>query len=115
MYGVQSKLVKSMPAKKFKVFVEMQATLKLANHAEFLSRVNNGAARRLFLEYEKALVFLRETPEGCPIYISEIQTNSELRYKMFGGRYRIVFAIDGQLVYVYDIQDCRQNFDKNFV
>ena len=104
-----------MPAKKFKVSVEIRATLKLAAHAEFLSRVNNGAARRLFLEYEKALAFLRETPESCPLYISEIQTSAELRYKVFGGRYRIVFTIDGQMVYVYDTQDCRQDSDKNFV
>jgi hypothetical protein len=40
----------------------------------------------------------------------------ELRYKLFGGnRYRIVFEVAKSDVYVYDIQDCRQDTDKNLL
>lgn len=104
-----------MGANKFKVSVEIQANRKLAAHIEFLARVSEGAAGRLYFAYEKALVFLSETPESCPLYVPEKPTGVALRYRMFGGRYRIVFTIDGQMVYVYDIQDCRQSFDKNLV
>lgn len=102
-----------MAKKKFSVSVETQALRKLEMHTEFLARVSEGAARRLYLAYEKAIAFLRETPESCPPYPSETPTNMELRYKLFGERYRLVFTIDGQMVYIYDIQDCRQDSDKN--
>ena len=104
-----------MVAKKFNVSVEIEATQKLASHLEFLARVSEEAARRLYLAYEKALDFLSKNPESCPLYMPEKPTDVELRYKMFGGRYRIVFTISGQMVYAYDIQDCRQDSDKSLV
>jgi hypothetical protein len=41
--------------------------------------------------------------------------DAQLRYKLFGKRYRIVLEIVGNAVYVYDIQDCRQDVDKNII
>ena len=104
-----------MSAKKFSVSVEKEAILRLASHYEFLARVSKVAVKRLALSYEKALDFLKEAPESCPIYVTEKPIDVKLRYKLFGGRYRIVFTIDEQMVYVYDIQDCRQDIEKNVV
>jgi len=104
-----------MAAKKFKVFVDPQADRKLAAHIEFLARVSETAAVRLYNEYEEALNYLKHSPTSCPPYIPQKPINTKLMYKLFGKRYRIVFEIIENAVYAYDIQDCRQDVDKNFL
>ena len=100
-----------MKHKVYSVSVYPPAEQKLAAHVEFLALVSENAAQNLYEAYEESLNFLETSPETCPIYLP----NPKYRYKLLSGRYRIVFAIDGQIVYVYDIQDCRQDSDKNFV
>ena len=104
-----------MESKKYHVLVDPLADQKFTLHLEFLARVSEAAAIRLYESREKALDFLEESPESCPLYVSEKPTGIALRCKIFGVRYRIVFTIDEQMVYVYDIQDCRQDSDKNLV
>ena len=104
-----------MGAKRYMVFVEPSADRRLADHIEFLARVSEKAATRLYEAYEEALKFLERTPESCPPYFLKTLTNVELRYKLFYNRYRIVFEIIGNEVYTYDIQDCRQDDERNLV
>jgi len=104
-----------MGYKKYDVFIEPAADRKLAVHIEFLARVSENAAFRLYKAYEEAVGFLENNPESCPLYTSYLANDVKCRYKLFGKRYRIVFEIIGSSVYVYDIQDCRQDFDKNFI
>jgi hypothetical protein len=104
-----------MAAKKYRVFVDPQADRRLAAHIEFLARVSEAAAVHLYKDYDKALGFLSDSPASCPIYIPQKPTDAELRYKLFGKRYRIVFEIIGNAVFTYDIQDCRQDTDKKLV
>jgi hypothetical protein len=104
-----------MAPKKYKVFVDPQADYKLAAHIEFLARVSEMAAVRLYQAYEEALGVLGTRPESCPLYMPQKPIDSELRYWLFGKRYRIVFEIIGNAVYAYDIQDCRQDTDKSLV
>jgi plasmid stabilization system protein ParE len=99
----------------YQVFVDPQADRKLAMHIEFLARVSEAAAVRLYDEYEKSLDFLKNTPTSCPPYIPQNPIDAKLKYKLFGKRYRIVFEIIENAVYAYDIQDCRQDIDKNLV
>jgi len=104
-----------MATKKYKVFIDPQADRKLAMHIEFLARVSETAAVRLYDEYKKSLDFLKHSPTSCPPYITQKPIDTKLKYKLFGKRYRIVFEIIDNSVYAYDIQDCRQDIDKNFV
>jgi plasmid stabilization system protein ParE len=100
---------------KYNVHVEPSADQKLAGHIEFLARVSESAAVRLYREYEKSLAFLAENPGVCPQYIPQKPIDAELKYTIFGRRYRIVFEIDGTDVFVYDIQDCRQDIAKQLI
>ncbi|MDR0249449.1 MAG: type II toxin-antitoxin system RelE/ParE family toxin [Oscillospiraceae bacterium] len=104
-----------MEPKTLSVFVDPQADRKLAHHIEFLARVSEAAATRLYQAYEDALHFIMDFPEACPAYLPQKPTDARLRYSPFGKRYRIVFEVVGGEVYVYDIQDCRQDSDKNLV
>ncbi|MDR0765031.1 MAG: type II toxin-antitoxin system RelE/ParE family toxin [Synergistaceae bacterium] len=104
-----------MESEKRRVFVEPSADRRLADHVEFLARVNENAAIRLYKAYEESLRFLEHSPESCPLYIPQTPIDAELRYKLFDNRYRIVFEIVSGTVYVYDIQDCHQDIDKNLI
>ena len=104
-----------MASEKYQVYVAPAADRKLAAHMEFLARVSENAALRLYAAYEDTLNFLAESPQSCPIYAPKTPIDAELRSKMLGKRYRIVFEIVGNSVYVYDIQDCRQDMDKNLI
>jgi len=99
----------------YSVFVDPSADRRLAEHFEFLSRVSEDAAYRLYSEYEEALNYLEDSPESCPPYRPKMPIDAELKYKLFGKRYRIVFEIIDNNVYAYDIQDCRQDTDKNIL
>ena len=104
-----------MESKRYVVFVEPSADRRLADHIEFLARVSEKAATQLYDAYKEALDFLGEAPKSCPFYFSKTLINEELRYKLFYTRYRIVFEIVGNEVYAYDIQDCRQDGERNLV
>jgi hypothetical protein len=104
-----------MEVEGYQVFVDPRADRKLAAHMEFLANVSESAAVRLYKAYEKAIEFLRGSPASCPVYTPRKPVDAELRGKLFGKRYRAVFEIIGHTVYVYDIQDCRQDTDKSLV
>jgi hypothetical protein len=104
-----------MQVNQYQVFVYPKAIQKLAEHTEFLARVSENAALRLYDQYEESLLFLGDSPEICPPYSTKRPIDGEFRYHLFGKRYRMVFEIDGASVFVYDIQDCRQDYDKYLI
>ena len=104
-----------MPKRDYAVFIDPAAHDKMLVHVRFLAQVSVSAAERLYAELEKTLDSLKHHPEFCPPYLAKFPTDAELRYKLCARRYRIVFEILGKAVYVYDIQDCRQDTDKNIV
>ena len=89
--------------------------LKLGNHIEFVACKSERSALTLLDKYKDALKVIKSTPEICPKYFSDISSNAEFRYKLFGNRYRIVFEILPNIIYVHDIQDCRQDTNKNLI
>jgi len=104
-----------MESDKYHINVEPSANRRFCAHIEFLARVSENAAVRLYEAYEKALGYLESSPGSCPIYLPKTAIDASLRYKLFGKRYRIVFEIVGNAVYIYDIQDTRQGIDKNLI
>ena len=104
-----------MGLNRYEVFVEPSADRRLANHIEFLARVSQRAAMQLYDAYEDALKYLENSPESCPRYFSKSHIDEELRYKLFYNRYRIVFEIHNNEVFIYDIQDSRQDDSRNLV
>ena len=87
----------------------------MASHIYFLARVSEPAAGRLYDAYEGALEALAENPHGYPRYEPDSEIPAQLHKKLFAKRYRIVFEVRDGAVYIYDIQDCRQDADKSLV
>ena len=97
----------------YEVRVDPIAKEKMATHVRFLSQVSVVAARQLKNSYYKALKSLEKNPQRCPSYLMQKKNDKKLRFLLFSKRYRIVFEIAEKLVFVYDIQDCRQDTDKS--
>ena len=104
-----------MTLSKYDVFVEPAAAEKMFAHVKFLAQVSVPAAERLYDELNAAIDSLKTNPRICPYYKPKRAIDAELRHKVCGKRYRIVFEIINTYVYVYDIQDCRQDTDKNLI
>ena len=100
---------------RYTVHVDSAANDRMCDHVLFLAQVSVSAAERLHDVLGEAIHALENCPKMCPPYLSKLPTSAELHYKLFAGRYRMVFEIIGSAVHIYDIQDCRQDTDKNLV
>ena len=104
-----------MSERKYNVYVAPAAGDKLFAHIRFLGQVSLSAAERLYDALCAAIDELEDNPRGYPLYTPLLPIDTGLHYKLCKKRYRIVFEIIDDTVYVYDIQDCRQDTDKNVV
>ena len=104
-----------MPQSEYTVSVDANAKDKMVKHTKFLAQVSVPAAQRLRDAYYSALKSLEVNPQRCPHYQSSVFIENELRFLIFSKRYRIVFEVVDNLVFVYDVQDARQDVDKNLI
>ena len=101
----------------YHVEVSRTSAKKLAAHVAFLARVNNAAAWRLHNEIFSDIRSLKNSPSSHVRYYSRRFPDRVLRRKISAKRYLVVFNIEEsqKLVTVVDVQDCRQDIDKNLV
>jgi mRNA-degrading endonuclease RelE of RelBE toxin-antitoxin system len=85
------------------------------DHFAFLAQVSPGGAEKLLEALMRDMKSLETNPYAYPYY-NRPQTNSrKYRYVLSYSRYRIVYQVVNDMVYVDDIQDCRQDDDKNLI
>jgi len=101
--------------KDYFVIIEPGANDRMVEHMEFLARFSEESAYRLLDEMMESIHSLKKLPYRNPYYNRPYLTPNKYRYLIFGKRYRIVYQIDGDCVYVDDIQDSRQSEDKNIL
>ncbi len=101
--------------KVYSVIVDPAVNDRMYEHFEFLSRISSDAANRLVDILLEDILTLMTHPFRNPPYNRPYLPMGKYRYKIFEKRYRIVYQIEGDFVYVDDIQDCRQNNDKNII
>ena len=101
--------------KKYHVYIDPAANHRMAEHLEFLARVSEDAAERLLNELITGIRSLEQMPFRHPVYNRRYLPMDKYRSLTIKKRYRIVYQIEGNCVFVDDIQDCRQNNDKNIL
>lgn len=99
----------------YEVMIAPDANDRMYEHFEFLARVSVRAANRLLDELLKDIRNLRIDPFRYPLYNRPYLTAGKYRYILSNGRYRIVYQVIGNQVFVDDIQDCRQDDDKSIL
>ena len=101
--------------KKYRVWVSPAANDRMYNHFFFLAQVSENAARNLLNRLIKDIQSLEHTPQRNPFLDRPYLEQGKYRYKLSYRRYRIVYQIVKDGVYVEDIQDCRQDDDKDLL
>ena len=101
--------------KEYSVYIDPAANDRMADHMEFLTRVSEEAANRLLDDLMEGIRSLKTMPFRNPVYNRPYLPTDKYRSLIINKRYRVVYQIDGDFVYVDDIQDCRQSDDKNIL
>jgi len=101
--------------KNYNIIVSPSANDRMSEHLEFLARVSENAATKLLNQLLKDIRSLEVMPQRCPFFNRPYLPAGKYRYLLSAKRYRIIFQIDGDFVYVDDIQDCRQSDDKSII
>ena len=100
-----------MAREKFKVLLADRAAKMLLTHTEFLSRVSLIAARRLLTDFKKVTSSLAENPLRFP-FADELDVPGiplkTYRKCLFDGRYKALYLIESNEVYIDAIIDTRQ-------
>jgi mRNA-degrading endonuclease RelE of RelBE toxin-antitoxin system len=99
----------------WQVIIAPQAHDRMFEHFEFLARVSQNAAHKLLETLMEDLNALETEPFANPYYESSFVPRHKYRYRLSAKRYRIVFSIDENTIYVDDIQDCRQSDAANLL
>jgi plasmid stabilization system protein ParE len=101
--------------KKHRVVVSPAANDRMYAHFVFLAQVSEAAARNLLARLIKDIQSLEYMPQRNPYFDRPYLEQRKYRYKLSYRRYRIVYQIIKDGVFVEDIQDCRQDDEKNLV
>jgi len=100
-----------MAREKYKVLLAGRADKMLLAHTEFLSRVSIVAARRLLNDFKKVTAFLAENPLQFPfadeLDVPDIPPET-YRKCLFDKRYKAIYLVGGNEVYIDAIIDTRQ-------
>jgi mRNA-degrading endonuclease RelE of RelBE toxin-antitoxin system len=99
----------------YQVIIDPAANDRMYDHFEFLARVSETAADKLLDGLIKDIRSLEHMPYRNPVYDRPYLAGGKYRYMMSCGRYRIVYQIETDVVFVDDIQDCRQSDSRNLL
>ncbi|CAA7601885.1 ParE toxin of type II toxin-antitoxin system, parDE [Acididesulfobacillus acetoxydans] len=99
----------------YPVVIAPDAKDRMYDHFEFLARLSINAANGLLDALLKDIWNLRTDPFRYPMYDRPYLPVGKYRYILSNKRYRIVYQIIGNQVFVDDIQDCRQGDDKTIL
>ena len=101
--------------KQYRVFVSPAANDRMLDHFEFLARVSEKAAHSLLSKLVEDIQSLEFMPQANPYFDLPYLEQVKYWYKLSYRRYRIVYQVFNDTVFVEDIQDCRQDDDKSLL
>ena len=99
----------------YQVIIDPAASDRMGEHFEFLARVSVTAAESLLDGLLASIRSLESLPYRNPVYDKPYLTKGKYRYLISHERYCIVYQIENNIVYVDDIQDCRQSDINNIL
>ena len=98
-----------MSSEKYTIIIDPAANDRMYDHFEFLAQVSETAAESLLDTLLSDIRSLEHMPYRNPIYNRPYIPSGKYRYMVSKNRYRIVYQIEDNVVFVEDIQDCRQS------
>ncbi|GHV95040.1 plasmid stabilization protein [Spirochaetia bacterium] len=101
--------------KKYRVMTAPSVNDRMYDHFLFLAQVSENGARKLLQTLIQDIQSLEHMPQRNPYFDRPYIEQGKYRYMLSGRRYRIVYQISNDTVFVEDIQDCRQDDETNLV
>ena len=101
--------------KKHRILVSPAVNDRMYDHFSFLAQVSESAAGKLLEQLINDIQALEYMPESNPYLDRPYLEQRKYRYKLSFRRFRIVYQIVQDCVFIEDIQDCRQDDDKNLL
>jgi len=101
--------------KVYKIIIDPAANDRMYEHFEFLARIGADAANRLLKSLLADIRSLKTLPFGIRRTTARICPAGKYRDIIYNKRYRVIYQVDGDFVFVDDIQDCRQDEDKSML
>ena len=106
-----------MAKRKYKIILSRRADRMLLGHTQFLAKVSPAAARRFITGYKKTEARIASNPFQFPIAdgvdAPGISPGTHRR-GLFAERYKVLFVVEENDVFIEAIIDCRQENDKLF-
>lgn len=99
---------------KYRVILARRVEQMLLRHTEFLSRVSTPAAKAFYKEFEDSLRRMSENPYQFPQDDDLNLPAGQYRKAIFSKRYKALFSIERQTVYLDAVLDCRMDSKKSF-
>lgn len=96
--------------KRFTVQIDAEAVTALTEHARFLARVSEKAAKRLVREFYEKASSLESLAERNPFVAETVIAGEGYRKLLFEKRYLLIYIVEGDTVYVDDVVDCRKEY-----
>lgn len=96
--------------KQYTVKITETAWDMLIMHARFLTNVSVSAANRLIDSFVETTDNLSTMPERNPWLENEVISFQKYRKLLFGKYYMALYEIQGNVVYITAVVDCRQDY-----
>ena len=100
-----------MAKRKYNVELSRRVEMMLLQHTEFLAQVSPTAARRLINSSKEIKVRLADNPYQFPFADGlDVPGMPPETYRkcLFGGRYKALFLVEGNNVFIDAVIDCRK-------
>lgn len=94
---------------KYAVTVSKRADAMLVRHTRFLANVSVPAAKELTKDFSKVLDALEDNPFQFPFETEYDLPPGQFHKALFYKRYKALFYVEGETVYLDAVLDCRQD------
>ncbi|MGE0884484.1 MAG: type II toxin-antitoxin system RelE/ParE family toxin [Blastocatellales bacterium] len=92
----------------FKVIVEQEAEADMKDIAHWMAQYSSDKAALWFFDMVEAIESLENFPTRCPLAPESKRFGAEIRHLIFG-KYRILFIVEDETVYVLRIRHQAQD------
>lgn len=94
---------------KYRLVLSGRVDAMLLGHIEFLSRVSIPAAKRFRSAFAEVVREIAANPFQFPIETDPNLPDGLYRKALFAKRYKALFMVDGNMVFLDAVVDCRQD------
>ena len=99
-----------MSNKVYDVFITDIAWEQMIEHTHFLKNISLDAANRFVGDFQATTDSLKQMPERCPWFIHDMVPFQKYRKILFGRYHMALFQIQGKVVYINTVVDCRKEY-----